>query len=170
MLHFHSWPSSDCAACAASCLTLSSQKRIVIIDDSLVMRKIVATCLQPEGFQVQEFADGFEALRVLSQSTFPVPHLILLDLVLPRISGYEVARVLKRQERLTSVPLIMLSQRDGTVDRLKARLVGVQTYLCKPFRTEELISIVRTTLYSKDSRDESRPLSAFETHNIFTRG
>lgn len=124
----------------------AQRKKVIIIDDSQTVRKIVEVCLSREGFEVQGFHDGVEALRWLSQQTSPLPDLVILDIGLPKLDGYEVARYLKRKPRFQHMVIIMLTRRDGVIDRLKGRLAGAQEYLTKPFTTQILISRVETLL------------------------
>src|SRR6266700_1774846 len=97
-------------------------KRVMVIDDSPTIRKIVETCLRREGFHVIGFADGVEALKWLVSPQGCPPDLLLLDINLPKMDGYEVARHLKAKPQYKSIPIIMLTRRDGLVDRLKSRL------------------------------------------------
>lgn len=122
------------------------RKKVIIIDDSQTVRKIVEVCLSREGFEVRGFHDGVEALRWLSQQTSPVPDLMILDIGLPKLDGYEIARRLKGKPRFQHMVIIMLTRRDGILDRLKGRLAGAQEYLTKPFTTQTLISRVETLL------------------------
>jgi twitching motility two-component system response regulator PilG len=119
---------------------------ILVIDDSITVRKIVETTLRRAGFAVLSFPDGVVALRWLASPEAAIPALILLDIGLPKLDGYEVARVLRGRAELARTPIIMLSSRDGVLDRLKSRLAGAQTHLTKPFRTEQLIELARSLL------------------------
>lgn len=119
---------------------------ILIIDDSLTVRKILEMCLRREGYEVRSFVDGVEALRWLASPQSRVPALILLDLILPRMDGLSVLRCLKRKLTLEAVPVVMLSRREGVLDRLKARLAGACAYVTKPFKREEVLAIVTRLL------------------------
>ncbi len=116
---------------------------IVVIDDSLVIRKILDVALRRAGYEVQCFPDGVEALRWLARPEADIPALVLVDLGLPKLDGYEVIRLLKARPSLQDTSLVILSARDGVLDRLKGRLLGVQTYLTKPFKTEQVLSVIR---------------------------
>jgi twitching motility two-component system response regulator PilG len=118
------------------------RKLVIVIDDSQTVRKIVQVCLSREGYAVQGFRDGVEALRWLNEPRSPVPHLMILDIGLPTLDGYHIARYLKSKPRFQHIVILMLTGRDGIVDRLKGRLVGAQTYLTKPFTMQTLISAV----------------------------
>ena len=118
----------------------------LVIDDSLTMRKILETCLGREGYEVKSFEDGVEALRWLDSEQARPPALIFVDLGLPRLDGYEVLRRLKGRAVLTRSILVVLSKREGVLDRLKARLAGAHVYLTKPCRTSAILSLVQTAL------------------------
>ena len=123
---------------------------IWIIDDSLVVRKIVEFSLGRLGYQVRSFVDGVEALRALTalhQNPFlSLPEVIILDISLPRMDGYDVIRAVKARASVAQIPILILSARDGVMDRLKGRLVGATGYMVKPFRTQELATTIANLL------------------------
>ncbi len=121
-------------------------KLVMVIDDSTTVRKIVETCLGRQGFQVLGFPDGVEAMRWLLEPTSRVPDLVLLDIGLPKMDGYEVARRLKVKPQFSNTVIIMLSRRDGMIDRLKGRLAGAKDYITKPFKTQDIISVIESYL------------------------
>ncbi len=121
-------------------------KLIMVIDDSTTVRKIIETCLGREGFLVAGFSDGVEAMRWLSQPNARIPDLVILDIGLPKMDGYEVARRLKTKPQFNNTVIIMLSRRDGVIDRLKGRLAGARAYLTKPFKTQEIINLIESYL------------------------
>jgi len=123
----------------------SMSKLVMIIDDSLTVRKIMETSLKREGFASVSYPDGIEALRALSEG-LPIPDLVLLDIGLPKMDGYEVARHLKTKQQFGNTPIVMISQRDGMIDRLKGRLAGAKDYITKPFKTQEVMTIVHSHL------------------------
>jgi twitching motility two-component system response regulator PilG len=120
-------------------------KLVMIIDDSLPVRKIVEVCLRRQGIDCLSFGDGVEAMRALAAQRDLLPDLVLLDVALPRLDGYRIAQLLKARDPHQPV-IIMLSGRDGVLDRLKGRLAGATAYLTKPFRTEELLAVIREYL------------------------
>lgn len=128
---------------------------ILIIDDSLTIRKILETCLEREGYEVKSFEDGVEALRWLASPQRKVPGLILLDLTLPRLDGLSVLSCLKRKPALAAVPVVVLSRREGVLDRLKARLIGASLYLTKPFKTDDILAVVSRFLQQAYSPAEA---------------
>lgn len=121
-------------------------KFVMVIDDSATVRKIIETCLSREGFQVVGFPDGVEAMKWLTQPQSRIPDLIILDINLPKMDGYEVARRLKSKPQFNNTIIIMLSRRDGVIDRLKGRLAGAKDYLTKPFKTQDVISVIESYL------------------------
>lgn len=121
-------------------------KLIMVIDDLTTVRKIIETCLGRQGFQVLGFSDGIEAMRWLMGPTSRVPDLVLLDIGLPKMDGYEVARRLKIKPQFSNTVIVMLSRRDGMIDRLKGRLAGAKDYITKPFKTQDIISITKSYL------------------------
>jgi twitching motility two-component system response regulator PilG len=124
----------------------SMSKLVMIIDDSLTVRKIMETSLKREGFASVSYSDGIEALRALNEKRHPIPDLVILDIGLPKMDGYEVARHLKTRQQFGNTTIVMLSKRDGVIDRLKGRLAGAKDYITKPFRTQEVMSIVHSHL------------------------
>ncbi len=119
----------------------------MVIDDSPTVRKIIETCLRREEFDVRGFTDGVEAMRwITNDSEARVPDLVLLDIGLPKMDGYEVARRLKAKPAFNNTIIIMLSKRDGVIDRLKGRLAGAKDYITKPFKTQELIAVIQEQL------------------------
>lgn len=117
-------------------------KLVMVIDDSTTVRKIIATALGREGFAVVSFPDGIEAMRWLARPDARIPDIITLDIGLPRMDGYEVARKLKAKPQFSQTVIIMISRRDGVIDRLKGRLAGAKEYMTKPFKTREVIAVV----------------------------
>ncbi|MGH2495920.1 MAG: response regulator [Ktedonobacteraceae bacterium] len=119
---------------------------VMVIDDSLTIRKLLDICLRRAGYHVQCFQDGVEAFRWLSLPERMVPALVLVDLNLPKMDGYEIIRLLKANATFAQTIFVILSQRDGIIDRLKGRLVGAHAYLTKPFKTDQILAVIRTSL------------------------
>lgn len=119
-------------------------KLVMIIDDSATMRKVIETCLRREGFTVESYAEGLEAIRSLSNPHARIPDLILLDINLPKMDGYEIARYLKTKAQFNNTVIVMLSKRDGVIDRLKGRLAGAKDYITKPFKTQDVIHVIES--------------------------
>src|SRR5579885_3160680 len=121
-------------------------KLVMIIDDSLTVRKIMETSLKREGFESVSYSDGIEALKALTQPGGRIPDLVILDIGLPKMNGYEIARRLRTKQQYNNTVIIMLTGRDGVLDRLKGRLAGAKDYITKPFRTQEVMSVVHSHL------------------------
>jgi len=119
---------------------------ILIIDDSVCVRKIVETTLRRAGYATNSFADGYEALRWLASEEARLPALIILDLIMPKMDGYTVLRHLRKRAATAQTPVIILSGRTGVVDRLKGRLAGAGVYLPKPFHQQTILEVVREQL------------------------
>ena len=124
---------------------------VLIIDDSLTVRKIVEVSLKREGIACLSYANGIEALRMLSIHQDIVPDLVFLDIGLPKMDGYKVAQYFKTRHRYNHTVIVMLSGYQGILDRLKGRLAGARNYLTKPFRTEDIVSLVHEYLDSARS-------------------
>ena len=114
--------------------------RVVIIDDSLVVRKIVETTFRRAGIDCASYSDGVEAIQALKDWQDDLPDLIFLDIGLPKLDGYDVLRLLKASPRFDRTAVVMLSARDGILDRVKSRLAGARGHITKPFKIQELLS------------------------------
>ena len=121
---------------------------VMVIDDSLVIRKILETCLHRAGYEVKSFPDGVEALCWLNTTEAHIPDLVVVDLGLPKLDGYQVIQQIKARPALERTRLVILSRRDGVLDRLKGRLVGAHAYLTKPFKTDRLLAVIQSSLES----------------------
>src|SRR6184192_2013973 len=96
---------------------------VIVIDDSLVIRKILEICLHRAGYEVKSFPDGVEALYWLNTAEAHIPDLVVIDVGLPKLDGYQVIQQIKARPALERTRLMILSRRDGVLDRLKGRLV-----------------------------------------------
>ncbi|MFL5665635.1 MAG: response regulator [Ktedonobacteraceae bacterium] len=119
---------------------------VLVIDDSLTVRKIIEVCLRRAGYEVIGFPDGVEAIRWLATQQAFLPQLVFLDIEMPRMDGYAVAQYFKARPQLSDMVIVMLSGRTGVLDRLKGRLAGANTYLTKPFTIQTILSIVQAYL------------------------
>jgi twitching motility two-component system response regulator PilG len=120
--------------------------KIMVIDDSQTIRKTAETLLVKEGYAVITAADGFEALAKVADHE---PDLIFIDIMMPRLDGYQACALIKNNARYSRTPVIMLSSKDGLFDRARGRIVGSDEYLTKPFTKDELIGAVRAHLSKK---------------------
>ncbi len=120
---------------------------VMVIDDSPVVRKIIEVTLRREGIEVVSYPDGVEALRaVTTRHLERLPDLLFLDLELPKMNGFEIARHLRSKPQWNRTVIVILSRYDGIVDRIKARLAGTQAYLTKPCTRQMLVEIVMISL------------------------
>lgn len=123
-------------------------KLVMVIDDSPTVRKIIEVSLRRAGFEVISYHDGIVALQAIVNQEIPrLPDLLILDIILPKLSGYEIARRLRSKPAWSQTTILMLSRRDSVVDRLKARLAGAQAYVTKPFTTQQVLEAVNTCLH-----------------------
>ncbi len=113
--------------------------KVLIIDDSKTIRRTAESLLVKEGFQVITATDGFEALSMIVDKR---PDVIFVDIMMPRLDGYQTCALIKRNEVFRDIPVIMLSSKDGLFDRAKGRVVGSEQYLTKPFTKDELVSAI----------------------------
>ena len=112
----------------------------MVIDDSQTIRRTAETLLAREGYTVVTAQDGFEALSKIADHE---PDIIFIDIMMPRLDGYQACALIKNNARFAKVPVIMLSSKDGLFDRARGRIVGSDEYLTKPFTKDELIGAVR---------------------------
>jgi twitching motility two-component system response regulator PilG len=130
---------------------------VIVIDDSPTVQKIIATTVQREGYQARTFSNGPDALRWLASAEAVPPAAVVIDICMPKMDGYEVIGHLKRMSCCAQTTFIMLSRRDGLVDRLKGRLAGAHVYLCKPFTVQQLLQTLQRYI-SKCQNDELLPV------------
>ncbi|MGH8460007.1 MAG: response regulator [Stenotrophobium sp.] len=112
----------------------------MVIDDSQTIRRTAETLLTREGYAVVTAQDGFEALAKIAEQQ---PDIIFIDIMMPRLDGYQACALIKGNPRFAATPVIMLSSKDGLFDRARGRIVGSDEYLTKPFTKDELIGAVR---------------------------
>ncbi len=113
--------------------------RVLAVDDSPTVLKLVASSLEPHGFEVEAAAAGLEALARLREAK---PDLVLLDINLPGMDGYQVCKIIKSDPVLKSVPVVFLSGRGGLFDRMRGRLAGSSDHVQKPFEPQALLELV----------------------------
>ena len=113
--------------------------KILVIDDSKTIRRTAETLLTKEGCQVFTAIDGFDALSKIADHQ---PDLIFVDIMMPRLDGYETCSLIKHNKMFSETPVIMLSSKDGLFDRARGRIVGSEQYLTKPFTKDELLGAI----------------------------
>jgi twitching motility two-component system response regulator PilG len=115
--------------------------RVMVIDDSKTIRRTAETLLKKEGCDVVTANDGFEALGRIAEVQ---PQVIFVDIMMPRLDGYQTCSLIKHNKVFRTIPVIMLSSKDGLFDRARGRIVGSEHYLTKPFTKEELLTAIAT--------------------------
>ncbi|RLA24481.1 MAG: response regulator [Gammaproteobacteria bacterium] len=113
--------------------------KILVVDDSKTIRRTAETLLSREGCQVFTAIDGFDALSKIADHQ---PDLIFVDIMMPRLDGYQTCSLIKHNKVFKETPVIMLSSKDGLFDRARGRIVGSEQYLTKPFTKDELLGAI----------------------------
>ena len=113
--------------------------KIMVIDDSKTIRRTAETLLSKAGCEVVTATDGFDALAKIADTR---PDLIFVDIMMPRLDGYQTCALIKNNSEFKSTPVIMLSSKDGLFDKAKGRIVGSDQYLTKPFSKTELLGAI----------------------------
>jgi twitching motility two-component system response regulator PilG len=124
---------------AASAKSNLQGLKILVIDDSKTIRRTAETLLAKEGCQVFTATDGFDALAKIADHR---PDIIFVDIMMPRLDGYQTCSLIKHNKTFKDTPVIMLSSKDGLFDRARGRLVGSEQYLTKPFTKDELLGAI----------------------------
>ena len=119
--------------------TSTGPVKVLVIDDSNTIRRSAELFLRQAGYEVILAEDGFDALAKITDHE---PEVIFVDIMMPRLDGYQTCALIKQNPRLKSTPVIMLSSKDGVFDRARGRLAGSDRYLTKPFTKEGLIEAV----------------------------
>ncbi len=114
--------------------------KVMVIDDSKTIRRTAETLLKKAGCEVLTATDGFEALSIIADNH---PDLIFVDIMMPRLDGYQTCALIKHNELYRDIPVIMLSSKDGLFDRARGRIVGSEQYLTKPFTRDELLGAIK---------------------------
>ena len=114
--------------------------KVMVIDDSKTIRRTAENLLKKAGCEVLTAIDGFEALSKIVDDE---PDVIFVDIMMPRLDGYQTCALIKNNTRFKNTPVIMLSSKDGLFDKARGRIVGSQQYLTKPFTRDELLGAVK---------------------------
>lgn len=112
---------------------------VMVIDDSKTIRRTAETLLSKAGCDVVTATDGFESLSRIVESE---PDIIFVDIMMPRLDGYQTCALIKRNPQYRDTPVVMLSSKDGLFDRARGRVVGSDQYLIKPFTRNELLGAI----------------------------
>ena len=114
--------------------------KVMVIDDSKTIRRTAESLLKKAGCEVSTATDGFEALAMIADHH---PDVIFVDIMMPRLDGYQTCALIKHNDVFKNIPVIMLSSKDGLFDRARGRIVGSEQYLTKPFTKDELLGAIR---------------------------
>lgn len=117
-----------------------SGMKVLVIDDSKTIRRTAENLLSLEGCEVFTAVDGFDALAKVADHQ---PDIIFVDIMMPRLDGYQTCTLIKQNQVFKETPVIMLSSKDGLFDRARGRIAGSEQYLTKPFTKEELIEAIK---------------------------
>ncbi len=120
--------------------TPESPLKVLVIDDSNTIRRSAEIFLKQGGHEVLLADDGFDALAKINDYQ---PDLVFCDILMPRLDGYQTCAIIKRNVRFASIPVVMLSSKDGVFDKARGRMVGSQDYLTKPFTKDQLLHAVQ---------------------------
>ena len=116
-----------------------SALRILVVDDSATIRRSAESMLAGEGHDVVTAENGFDALSKVARHN---PNLIFVDIMMPRLDGYQTCAIIKNNSQYRATPVVMLTSKDGLFDQARGRVVGSDLYLTKPFTKEELLAAV----------------------------
>lgn len=113
--------------------------RVLVIDDSKTIRRTANNLLSKEGYDVETAVDGFESLAKVAEFK---PDIIFVDILMPRLDGYQTCALIKRNTHFKHIPVILLSSKDSIFDKARGRIVGSEEYLTKPFTKQELLDAI----------------------------
>jgi DNA-binding response OmpR family regulator len=120
---------------------------VMVIDDSLTVRKILEVSLKRAGLDVIAFPDGIEALQALTSSNLQrLPDIVILDVMMPKLNGYAFARIIRSKPHLHHIPILMLTSRDSMTSQLRGRIAGANIYMTKPFKAQDVVQTVLSCL------------------------
>ncbi len=134
-------------------------RTVLLVDDSKTVRQSARGYLESEGYRVITAADGFEALALVVEHR---PALVLADIMMPRLDGYQTCALIKNNADYRQIPVVMLSSKDGLFDKARGRVVGSDAHLSKPFTAESLKAVVRRHISAPMLADEV-PVSTAST-------
>jgi len=155
---------------------MASAQKILVIEDEPDIRKLVQYNLTQEHFNVVEAEDGEQALSLLQREK---PNLVILDLMLPGLSGMELCKILRQRSDTSRLPILMLTAKAGETDRIVGLEMGADDYLAKPFSPREMVARVRAILRRAESKPASETAVSYEkgplkidfsTYEVFVRG
>ncbi len=113
--------------------------KVMVIDDSNTIRRTAEALLKKAGYDVYTAGDGFEAMSVITDRR---PDIIFVDIMMPRLDGYQTCLLIKNNKDFKNIPVIMLSSKDGLFDKARGRIAGSEEHVNKPFTQEELVEVI----------------------------
>jgi len=128
----------------------NEEQRIMVIDDSSTVQSIIRGTLKRNGYEVDCFSSGLDALNALSRHAVPKPHLVLLDINIPDLDGYGVARLMRQKGELDDTVIVMISGRNGYFDKIRGMMVGARGYISKPFQPGDILKKIRSLLSTNE--------------------
>jgi phosphate regulon transcriptional regulator PhoB len=155
---------------------MQAAQKILVVEDEPDIRKLVQYNLTQERFSVLEAEDGEQALKLLQREK---PSLVILDLMLPGVSGMELCKLLKQRSETAKLPILMLTAKAGEADRIVGLEMGADDYLAKPFSPREMVARVRAILRRSEAKPAAEAAAAYEksslkidfsTYEVFVRG
>lgn len=115
--------------------------KVVVIDDSKTIRRTAEALLKKAGCEIITATDGFESLSKVMEHQ---PNIVFVDIMMPRLDGYQTCALIKNNPAFKKIPVVMLSSKDGLFERARSRIVGAEHYMTKPFTREELLNTIKT--------------------------
>ena len=140
-LSFGGFVNTESQTAEGTAQTINLNVKVMVIDDSKTIRRSAETLLKKVGCEVVTAIDGFEALAKI---TVHKPDIIFVDIMMPRLDGYQTCALIKNNQTFKATPVIMLSSKDSIFDRARGQIVGSEKYLTKPFSKEDLINAITT--------------------------
>ena len=131
--------STESQAAEGSAQSINLNVKVMVIDDSKTIRRSAEMLLKKVGCEVITAIDGFEALAKITEHK---PDIIFVDIMMPRLDGYQTCALIKNNQTFKATPVIMLSSKDSIFDRARGQIVGSEEYLTKPFSKEDLINAI----------------------------
>ncbi|HZJ81954.1 MAG TPA: response regulator [Guyparkeria sp.] len=113
--------------------------RVMVVDDSKTIRRTADSILSKAGCEVESAIDGFDALARIGSFD---PAVVIVDILMPRLDGYQTTALIKNNDRFADTPVILLSSKDSIFDKARGRIVGASDYLTKPFNSDEILTAV----------------------------
>lgn len=130
--------------------------KVVVIDDSKTIRRTAETLLKKAGCEVITATDGFESLSKVMEHQ---PNIVFVDIMMPRLDGYQTCALIKNNPAFKKIPVVMLSSKDGLFERARSRIVGAEHYMTKPFTREELLNTIKTYVVDAKTAADTKAAS-----------